>query len=135
MRLPGLTWWEAELPTDEQAAGLLEAGASPDVVLAHEALAVPGLLQRLGDGRGWHPDDLAYARESQKVHTERVLSVLDPDKEALCVAGHYHFRHSERAVLNGVPVRLEILDRDGSADALAVLDLSGSAPCFEGAMG
>lgn len=60
--MPGLTWWEAELPTDEQAAGLLNAGVSPDMVLGHEALAVPGLLQRLG--------------------------------ETLCVAGHYHFRHS-----------------------------------------
>lgn len=42
VRMPGLTWWEAELPTDEQAAGLLDAGASPDVVLAHEPLSVPG---------------------------------------------------------------------------------------------
>ncbi|MEV7960287.1 hypothetical protein [Streptomyces sp. NPDC088141] len=131
VRLPGLTWWEAELPTDEQAAGLLNAGVSPDVVLPHEALAVPELIQRLGDGRGWHPDDLAYARQAQQVHTARVLSVLDPAKETLCVAGHYHFRHSERAVLDGMPVRQEILDRDGSADALAVLDLGGSAPYFE----
>ncbi|MGW0885384.1 hypothetical protein [Streptomyces sp. NPDC002671] len=94
VRMPSLTWWEAELPTDEQAAGPLDAGASPDVVLAHEALAVPGLIQRLGDGRGWHPDDLAYARAVQQVHTARVLSALDPAKETLCVAGHCHFRHS-----------------------------------------
>lgn len=94
MRVPGRTWCEAELPTDEQPVGPLNAGVSPDMVLAHEALAVPGLLQRLGDGRGWHPDDLAYAREAQRVHTARVLSALDPAKETLCVAGHDHFRHS-----------------------------------------
>lgn len=129
--MPGLTWWEAELPTDEQAAGLLDAGTSPDVVLAHEALALPGLIQRLGDGRGWHPDDLAHAREAQRVHTARVLSVLDPAKETLCVAGHYHFRHSEQAVPDGMPARQEILDRDSSADALAVLDLGDDVPRFK----
>ncbi|MEU9599778.1 hypothetical protein AB0E06_23560 [Streptomyces sp. NPDC048109] len=96
MRVPGRTWCEAELPTDEQAVGPLNAGVSPDLVLAHEALAVPGLLQRLGDGRGWHPEDLAYAHEAQRMHTVRVLSVLDPAKETLCVAGHTRFRHSEQ---------------------------------------
>ncbi|MGW0538305.1 hypothetical protein [Streptomyces sp. NPDC003032] len=131
MRMPGLTWWEAELPTNEQAAGLLDAGASPDVVLAHEALAAPGLIERLGDGRGWYPDDLAHAREAQRVHTARVLSVLDPAKETLCAAGRYCFRHSEQAVLDGMPVRQEIFDRDGSADALAVLDLGDDVPRFE----
>ncbi|WP_171059983.1 hypothetical protein [Streptomyces montanus] len=100
-------------------------------MLAHEALAVSGLVQRLGDGRGWHPDDPAYAREAQRVHTARVLSALDPAKETLCVAGHYHFRHSEQAVLDGMPVHQEILDRDGSADALAVLDLDDDVPRFE----
>lgn len=64
MLVPGRTWCEAELPTDEQPVGPLNAGVSPAMVLAHEALAVLG-LQRLGDGRGWHPDDLAYAREAQ----------------------------------------------------------------------
>ncbi|MDL5199725.1 hypothetical protein [Streptomyces sp. ALI-76-A] len=108
VRMPGLTWRETELPTDEQAAGLLDAGASPDVVLAHEALAVPGLIQRLGDSHGWRPDDLAYAREAQQVHTARVLSVLDPAKETLCVTGHYHFRHLEQAVLDGMPVRQDL---------------------------
>ncbi|MFE0138752.1 hypothetical protein ACFWY6_45555 [Streptomyces sp. NPDC059037] len=131
VRMPGRTWWEAELPTDEQAAGLLDAGASPDVVLAHEALAVPGLIQRLGDGRGWHPDDLAHAREAQRVHTARVLSVLDPAQETLCAAGRYCFRHSEQALLDGMPVRQEIFDRDGSADAMAVLDLGDDVPRFE----
>jgi hypothetical protein len=94
MRVPGQTWCEAELPTDEQPIGPLNVAGSPDMVLAHEALAVPGLLQRLGDGRDWHPDDLAYARVAQGVHTARVLSALDPAKETLCVAGHNHFRHS-----------------------------------------
>ncbi|MGW0576369.1 hypothetical protein ACWD25_10445 [Streptomyces sp. NPDC002920] len=75
---------------------------------------------------------MAYAREAQQVHTARVLSVLDPAQETLCVAGHYHFRHSEQAVLEEMPVRQEILDRDGSADALAVLDLLGDdVPRFE----
>ncbi|WP_434598231.1 hypothetical protein [Streptomyces sp. A5-4] len=67
----------------------------------------------------------------QQVHTARVLSVLDPAKGTLCVAGRYHFRHSEQAVLDGMPVRQEILDRDGSADALAVLDLGDDVPRFE----
>ncbi|MFC8125429.1 hypothetical protein [Streptomyces sp. NPDC057302] len=131
MRIPGLTWWEAELPTNEQAAGLLGAGASPDVVLAHEALAVPGLIQRLGDGSGWHPDGLAHAREAQRVHAARVLSVLDPAKETLCAAGRDCFRHWEQALLDGMPVRQEIFDRDGSADAMAVLDLGDDVPRFE----
>ncbi|WP_433855215.1 hypothetical protein [Streptomyces kronopolitis] len=131
----------------------MHAGAGPDVVRggaahgrtggrpperrseprrgAREALAVPGLLQRLGDGRGWHPGDLAYAREAQRVHTARVLSALDPAKGTLSVAGYYHFRHSERSVLDGIQVRQEILDRDGSADALAVLDLGDDVPRFE----
>ncbi|MFJ9893633.1 hypothetical protein ACIQPR_09900 [Streptomyces sp. NPDC091280] len=61
----------------------------------------------------------------------RVLSVLGPAKETLCVAGHYHFRHSEQAVLVGMPVRQEILDRDSSADALGVLDLGDDVPRFE----
>lgn len=69
----------------------VRADAGPDVVLAHEALAIPGLIQRLGDGRGWHPDDLAHACEAQQVHTARVLSVLDPIKETLCAAGRYCF--------------------------------------------
>lgn len=57
-------------------------------------VAGPVRVRRLGDGRGWHPDDLAYAREAQRVHTARMLSALDPAKETLCVAGHDHFRHS-----------------------------------------
>ena len=131
VRTPGLTWWEAELPTNEQAAGPLDAGASPEVVLAHEALAVPGGIQRLGDGHGRHPDDLTYARVVQQVHTAPVLSVLDPVKETLCVAGHYHFRHSEQAMLDGMLVRQEVLNRSASADALAVLDLGDDVPRFE----
>ncbi|WP_405775858.1 hypothetical protein [Streptomyces sp. NBC_01538] len=89
------------------------------------------MIQRLGDNHGWRPDDLAYAREAQQVHTSRVLSVLNPAQETLCVAGHYHFPHSEQAVLDGMPVRQEILDRDSSADALAVLDLGDDVPRFE----
>ncbi|MFG2684197.1 hypothetical protein [Streptomyces sp. NPDC048392] len=130
MRVPGRTWCEAELPTDEQAVGPLNAGMNPDVVLAHEALAVPGLQQRLGDGRGWHPDDLAYAREAQRVHIERVLSVLDPAKETVCCRAP-PLPALGAAVLDGMPVRQEILDRDGSADALAVLDLGDDASRFE----
>lgn len=90
-----------------------------------------GLIQRLGDSHGWRPDDLAYAREAQQVHTARALSVLNPASETLCVAGHYHFRHSEQAVLDGMPVRQEILDRDSSADVLGVLDLADDVPRFE----
>ncbi|MFJ8027799.1 hypothetical protein [Streptomyces sp. NPDC096311] len=100
-------------------------------MLAHEALAVQGLIQRLGDSHGWHPDDLAYASEAQRVHTARVFLVLDPANETLCVPGHYHFRHSEQAVLDGMPVRQEIFDRDDSADALVVLDLGDDVPRFE----
>ncbi|MFF4410707.1 hypothetical protein [Streptomyces sp. NPDC001404] len=100
-------------------------------MLAHEALAVPGLIQRLGDGHGWCPDDLAYTREAQWVRTARVFSVLDPANETLYVAGHYHFRRSEQVVLDGMPVRQEIFDRDDSADALVVLDLGDDVPRFE----
>lgn len=89
------------------------------------------MIQRLGDNHGWRPADLAYAREAQQVHTARALSVLNPAKETLCVAGHYHFRHSEQAVLDGMPVRQEVLDRDSSADALGVLDRGDDVPRFE----
>ncbi|ELP65661.1 hypothetical protein ACOT81_38890 [Streptomyces sp. WI04-05B] len=65
------------------------------------------------------------------MHTARALSVLNPASETLCVAGHYHFRHSEQAVLDGMPVRQEILDRDSSADVLGVLDLADDVPRFE----
>ncbi|UQA91379.1 hypothetical protein [Streptomyces halobius] len=54
-----------------------------------------------------------------------------PAKGTPCVAGHYHFRHSKRSVLDGIQVRQEILDRDGPADALAVLDLGDDVPRFE----
>lgn len=139
-RVPSVNWWPAELTTDVQARSLLFSPASPGVVLAHEALATPGLLARLGEGSGRNPRDLAYARTGQREHTERVLSVLDPGQETLLVSGHYHFRHSERAILqrttvNGeiqaVAVRQEILDRERTLGCLAVLDLSGPAPLFE----
>ncbi|WP_216363225.1 hypothetical protein, partial [Arthrobacter sp. Hiyo1] len=139
MRTPGESWWAAELPTDEQAKGLVTLPISPDVVLAHEALATPGLISRLGDGFGWDPKDLAYARLAQREHTSRVLSVLDPTKETLLVSGHYHFRHSERAALErlsdgevvSLPVRQEILDRERTPGSLAVLDLTGETPRLE----
>lgn len=140
LRVPGRSWWPAELPTDVQAQGLMSSPVDPDVVLAHEALATPGLLARLGDGAGWDPSDLTYARTAQREHTERVLSVLDPGKETLLVSGHYHFRHSEHAVLRrtmadggtqAVPVRQEILDRERTAGCFAVLDLGGSVPLLE----
>ncbi|WP_328791418.1 MULTISPECIES: hypothetical protein [unclassified Streptomyces] len=60
-----------------------------------------------------------------------MLSVLDPAKETLCGAGHTPPRHSERAVLDGMPVRQEGLDQSGSADALAVLGLGDDVPRFE----
>ncbi|MEU7155989.1 hypothetical protein AB0A98_06030 [Streptomyces chrestomyceticus] len=66
------------------------------------------------------------------MHTARAPSVLDLTKEALCVAGHHCFRHLGQAVFDG-PVRQESSDRDGSADALAVLALGGDVPCFEAA--
>lgn len=139
-RTPGRNWWPAELTTDAQAASLLSSPLRPDVVLAHEALATPDLLARLGDASDADPRDLAYARTAQREHTDRVLSVLDPGKETLLVSGHYHFRHSERAILrraaaNGGPqairVRQEILDRERTLGCLAVIDLSGAVPHFE----
>ncbi|MGW3974224.1 hypothetical protein ACWEFD_33645 [Streptomyces ardesiacus] len=45
--------------------------------------------------------------------------------------GHYHFRHSEQAVLDGKPVLQEIFDWDDSADVLAVLDQDNDVPRFE----
>ena len=140
VRTPGESWWEAELTTDEQAQALLSSAVAPDVVLAHEALSTPGLLARLGDGLGWNQRDLQYARLAQREHTARVLSVLDPDKETLLVSGHYHFRHSEQAVLErwddnqrivSLRVRQEILDRERMPGSLAVLDLTGDAPQLE----
>ncbi|WP_284982290.1 metallophosphoesterase [Arthrobacter sp. efr-133-TYG-118] len=139
VRLPGESWWEAELTTDEQAQALLSSAVAPDVVLAHEALSTPVLLARLGDGFGWNPQDLQYARMAQREHTARVLSVLDPGKETLLVSGHYHFRHSERAILErlsdgevvSLPVRQEILDRERMPGSLAMLDLTGDAPQLE----
>jgi hypothetical protein len=139
-RTPGRNWWPAELTTDAQEQSLLSSPVRPDVVLAHEALATPGLLARLGDGAGSDPRDLVYARTAQREHTERVLSALDPGKETLLVSGHYHFRHSERAVLRRatadsgtqvVPVRQEILDRERTLGCFAVIDLSGHVPFFE----
>lgn len=139
-RVAGRNWWPAELTTDVQARGLLFSPVSPSVVLAHEALATPGLLARLADDSGQDPGDLDYARTAQREHTERVLSVLDPGRETLLVSGRYHVRHSERVVLQRVtadgtpqpvPVRQEILDRERTPGCLAVLDLSGPAPVFE----
>ncbi|MER6519984.1 hypothetical protein ABT246_24410 [Streptomyces sp. NPDC001553] len=57
--------------------------------------------------------------------------MLDPAKGTLYVAGPHRFRYAEQAVLDGMPVRQEILDRDGSADAPAVLDLGDDVPHFE----
>ncbi|GAA3137882.1 hypothetical protein JOF29_000138 [Kribbella aluminosa] len=140
LRVPGRNWWPAELTTDAQAQGLLSSPIGPDVVLAHEALATPGLLAYLGDGAGWDPSDLTYARTAQREHTERVLSVLDPGKETLTVSGRYHLRHSERTILRRgtadgatqpVPVRQEILDRERTPGCFAVLDLRGPVPLLE----
>ncbi|QNE18165.1 hypothetical protein F1D05_10005 [Kribbella qitaiheensis] len=139
-RIPGRDWWPAELTTDAQARGLLFSPVSPSVVLAHEALATPDLLARLADGSGQDPRDLDYAQTAQREHTDRVLSVLDPERETLIVSGRYHLRHSERSVFRratadgstqAVPIRQEILDRERTPGCLAVLDLSGPLPVFE----
>lgn len=133
------SWWPQEVVSDEQAQGLLQASSAPGVIFAHEAMAMPGLLARLGLGDGWDRSDLVYAGVARHQHTSRVLSVLDPDTTTLVVSGHYHFAHSETAELmrmeadgsmTPILVHQEVLDMQWRPASLGVLDLAGTEPIF-----
>ncbi len=102
------------------------------MLLAHEALATPGLVARLAKNASmWDAADLRYANYAQQEFTGRALQVLAQDRRALVVSGHYHFRHSEDAELQSpdgrlVPVRQEILEMEWNHGSVAVLEMPGN---------
>ncbi|WP_394941222.1 hypothetical protein [Psychromicrobium sp. YIM B11713] len=101
---------------------------SPDMILAHEALATPGLIAMLGDGFGWDPKDSTYARLAQQEHTARVLSVPDPTKETLLVSERATLERLSDGEIVSLSIRQEILNRERTPRSLVVLDPTGDTP-------
>lgn len=124
-RQPGTEWWPAELPTEDEAAPLLEPPGRVDVTFAHDAIDEPTL--RAGLGHGWDPRDVEYADAAQATFTRRVATVL-PDDGGLVLSGHYHVRHSATATLTrpdgtAVHARSEVLAHEFHGESVGILDM------------
>jgi len=124
-RRAGMSWWPAEIPSDDEAAAL-GAGATIEVLFAHDALSTVALDERLAHSRDrWYAPDVDYAERTRHEFTARALQALADN--GIVVSGHYHFRFSATERLlrpDGEPVlaRSEILAYEWTGESVGLLD-------------
>ncbi|WP_261163895.1 metallophosphoesterase [Microbacterium sp. Marseille-Q6965] len=123
-RRRGLEWWPAEVPSDDEAAALVDAPGTADIVFAHEAIREPALLAQLESG--WSAVDAQYANDAQEQFTARIASVLTDG--GVVVSGHHHRRHTATATLarpDGTEIRArsEILAHEFQGPSVGILDI------------
>jgi predicted phosphodiesterase len=121
-RIPGVSWWNDETVTPEQAARAI-AGGPVDVLIAHDCptgVVIPG-IDDTSSPSPWPPVELVRAYE----HRTLLRQVVDAVRPTTIWHGHYHRRYATTAELGYGPVTVLGLDCDGTtvADNVHVLDL------------
>lgn len=126
-RSPGQSWWEAEIPTEDEARALESAGLL-DVIFAHDALDTASLQRLLlRTAHQWEPASHAYAESTRKQFSDRVTRVLAD--RGVVLSGHYHFFHSTSEVMtrpDGTEflARSEILSAEWDRGSVGILDVA-----------
>jgi hypothetical protein len=129
-RTPGLSWWQQEQIDESDLAALGTDRA--DILLGHDSPMVSSLAGRLQlNEKLWTRAGLAYSELGQKMFQRGFLAV----KPALTLGGHYHLSNDETGMFqspDGVwfECRCVVLDADGEADSVAILDTETLALTF-----
>ena len=88
-RAEGVSWWRAELPTDDEVDAAMADGVC-DILLLHDSSDAPhatrGVSRILSSGSGLSDRALAYAR----VGRERVTRLRAGVRPYMALHGHYH---------------------------------------------
>ena len=121
-RKPGVSWWQQEQITESDLDALGTEHA--DILLAHDSPPTMSLNNRLRRNAAmWSPADLAYADAGQDMFLQAFLAATP----RLAVGGHYHLFHDVTERFPGRPefeARVVVLDADGEANSVAILDTS-----------
>lgn len=119
-RRPGVSWWEQEQISEADLVALGTEHA--DVLLAHDSPPTASLHARLAKNSApWSSADLAYAKEGQEMFMRAFLAT----SPRLAVGGHYHLFQDVTERFDGeqdFESRVVILDADGEANSVAILD-------------
>lgn len=123
----GGSWWPQESITEDDLRAL--GTDRVDVLLGHEAPFSRALRRHLDERRGgWKPFEIRYADEGQRMFDRAVAQV----RARVVISGHHHV-WMKTASLQIAPggeswnALSVILDRDGSPDSRAVLDVNSRA--------
>lgn len=89
-RVEGVSWWPAELPTEEHV-DIAIAGGPCDILLAHDSSDAPHVTDPVdrilrSNAAGWSDRGLAYARTGR----ERLTRLRAGVKPQILLHGHYH---------------------------------------------
>ncbi|QNE46227.1 hypothetical protein F1C58_04415 [Glaciihabitans sp. INWT7] len=118
----GVSWWQQEQITESDLESLGTEHA--DILLAHDSPPTQSLNDRLRSNAAmWSPADLAYADAGQDMFLRAFLATTP----RLAVGGHYHLFHDVTGRFPGkqeFEARVVVLDADGKANSLAILDTS-----------
>ena len=125
-RTPGMSWWDAEMPSATEIAPLYD-GEAVSVLFAHDALTTPGLVAKLSrTAHLWDPRGLAYAERTQVEFTDRALAALASG--SVVFGGHYHFPHREVATMDDGRLEVEqvIFNAEWEPLSLGILTVADS---------
>lgn len=89
-REPGVSWWPAELPSDEDVDAAIADGLC-DILLTHDSSAPPHVTDPVdrilrSNAAGWSDRGLAYARTGR----ERLTRLRAGVRPKIVLHGHYH---------------------------------------------
>ncbi|WP_354568492.1 metallophosphoesterase [Glaciihabitans sp. UYNi722] len=92
-RVPGVSWWPEELPTEEDIVAVTNGGRV-DMLITHDSPnpATPKVASIRATHGSWEPPAIAYAETGAAIIT-RVWEATQPK---LLVHGHFHVRDSVR---------------------------------------
>jgi hypothetical protein len=120
IRRPGLGWFPGEAISDDDIAAVA-AGGRADVLVTHDTFdgyRIPGLPPVELLSHAWQAE-----RPACEAHRSQVGRAVDAVRPRLVVHGHYHTRYHMTVERSWGQVRVEGLDRDGTDEAMIVVDL------------
>lgn len=121
-RIPGVSWWPEELPTEAEIVAAI-TGGPVDVMISHDSpnpatLKVAAIRSTPGS---WDPAAIAYAEVGAAI-TTRVWEATEPQ---LLVHGHFHVRDAIRLDTGQRIVSLAKQTDIGNVIVVDLADLSG----------
>jgi hypothetical protein len=121
-RIPGVSWWPEELPTEDEIVAAI-TGGTVDVMISHDspnpATSKVAAIRRTPGS--WGPAAIAYAKVGAAV-TTRVWEAAHPQ---LLVHGHFHVRDAIQLGSGQKIVSLAKQTDIGNVIVVDLADLSG----------